>query len=110
MQAVSLNPLAKTSSLKQLEKQMDSVRTYNQWIGLARDHDRISGAQKWRETLKSSSYSFAEIDSRNKHLKECLNSGSHRETLYALNEGVHGNMGGMGAPACISRPKQALNY
>lgn len=105
MQAVSLTPLAKTSSLKQLEKQMDSVRTYNQWIGLARDHDRISGAQKWRETLKSSSYSFAEIDSRNKHLKECLNSGSYRETLYALNEGVHGNMGGMGRPRLYQQAK-----
>lgn len=110
MQAVSLNPLSRNSSLRQLERQMNSVTSYLEWRQLAHEHDQISGAQKWREALKSSNYSYAEINARNQRLRECLESGSYRETLYALNEGVHGNMGGMGQPLLYERAKAGTKY
>jgi len=93
------------SSLRQLEKRMDSVHSYGDWIELAREHDAQSGALKWRGEEKTSLYDYKAIKSRHDKLKKLLNAGAHQELLYALNEGVHGNMGGMGRPILYSRAK-----
>ena len=105
MQAVTLKPLKRKSSLRQLENQMGSATHYSEWLDLAKQHDAQSGAEDWRQEMKSSSYSYREINARCSNLRELLDSNSYREVLYALNEGVHGNMGGMGKPIMYERAK-----
>lgn len=106
MQALTLPVLSTSkSSLRQLTKRMDSVHSYRDWIELAKEHDAISGAAAWREETKSSLYDYSEVKARHDKLKKLLNAGAHRELLYALNEGVHGNMGGMGRPILYHRAK-----
>ncbi|RLU02413.1 MAG: DUF3336 domain-containing protein [Ketobacter sp.] len=106
MQSLSL-PVRSSgkSGLRQLEKRMDSVHSYQDWYELAREHDLLSGAELWRDAEKSNLYDCAAIRSRHDKLKKLLNAGAHQELLYALNEGVHGNMGGMGRPIMYSRAK-----
>ena len=81
-------------TLRQLEKRMASVRHYQHWFELAQEHDSCSGAAQWRDQEKTHLYDYAAIKARHAKLKTLLNAGAHQELLYALNEGVHGNMGG----------------
>lgn len=112
MQALSIPalPSSNQSKLRSLQKRMDSSRRYTDWIELAKEHDMASGANHWRDTLKSSLYDYAEVKSRHDRLKTLLNAGAHRELLYALNEGVHGNMGGMGRPILYGRAKVGTKH
>lgn len=93
------------STLRQLEKRMASVRHYQHWFELAQEHDSRSGAAQWRDQEKTHLYDYTAIKARHAKLKTLLNAGAHQELLYALNEGVHGNMGGMGRPILYSRAK-----
>ncbi len=95
----------KNNNLRQLEKRMDSVHSYDDWLELAREHDSLSGRGNWRTVDKTSLYDYKAIQSRHDKLKSLLDAGAHQELLYALNEGVHGNMGGMGKAILYSRAK-----
>ena len=52
---------------------------------------------RWRETDRSSVYDYKSIARRLATLREYRASGDDKALLYALNEGIHGNMDGMGA-------------
>ncbi len=93
------------SRLSQLEKRMEAAASFEDWHALAEAHDQASGADEWRETAESTLYDWTEIQSRHDKLKRCLEEKSWRELLYALNEGVHGNMGGMGRPILYGRAR-----
>lgn len=94
-----------TTSLPELERAMDKATRHAEWLALARSHDQLSGAQNWRETAATSLYDFNEIQGRCERLRKCLAEGAAQELLYALNEGVHGNMGGMGKPILYAQAK-----
>ena len=84
--------------LRQLERQMESALHYRDWRQLAHRHDELSGQENWKERDETALYDYAEIRIRYDKLKQLLDSGNHIELLYALNEGLHGNMAGMGRP------------
>src|SRR5262245_7843205 len=90
-------------SLDSLAKKMSRAATYGEWRALAEAHDAVSGAEEWRQTTSSSLYDYKEIQVRQARLQQILASGSTHELLYALNEGVHGNMGGMGRAVLYGR-------
>ena len=92
-----------SSSLKDLEKGMAQAGSYADWSELALQHDMQSGGTRWRETLETTLYDYTEIRSRHEKLRQWLAQRASSELLYALNEGVHGNMGGMGRPILYSR-------
>jgi len=92
-------------TLASLEGAMAEAGTYADWLALATQHDELSGASDWRRTEPSSLYDHAEIRARRDRLRRHLDAGACHELLYALNEGVHGNMGGMGRPVLYSRAK-----
>lgn len=96
---------AHSKSHKELEQEMGSARSYGEWYELAQQHDSQSGATQWREAQASTLYDYAAIQSRHDKLQQCLADKSSAELLYALNEGVHGNMGGMGKPHMYGRAK-----
>ena len=92
-----------SSSLKDLEKGMAQAGSYADWSELALQHDMQSGCTRCRETLETTLYDYTEIRSRHEKLRQWLAQRASSELLYALNEGVHGNMGGMGRPILYSR-------
>ncbi|MCK0154822.1 patatin-like phospholipase family protein [Alcanivorax sp. S6407] len=99
-QAVPMN-----MNLKSLDHAMSEATSYSDWFELARQHDALSQADIWRETNRTNLYDYVEIQTRRDKLKKYLDEGANRELLYALNEGVHGNMGGMGKPILYNRAK-----
>ncbi|WP_290523553.1 DUF3336 domain-containing protein [Alcanivorax sp.] len=92
-------------NLKRLDQAMDAATRYSDWLDLARQHDALSEAHLWRERNRTNLYDYVEIQTRRDKLKKYLDEGANRELLYALNEGVHGNMGGMGKPILYNRAK-----
>lgn len=102
MEVVKLEP---KTSLNRLEKKIAIAESFDDWFSLCRQHDVLSGANEWRKRIPSSMYDFAEVKSRYDKMSKFLEEGATKELLYALNEGVHGNMGRMGQPILYSKAK-----
>lgn len=88
--------MLKSRKLKKLEKAMDRAQNYAQWCEAAQEHDEISGAKRWREVDQTRQYDYAQIRLRLDRLRSLRARNDHAGLLYTLNEGIHGNMGGMG--------------
>ncbi len=86
----------KSRKLKSLEKQMYTADNYDQWCQAAVEHDELSGAKRWREVDHTSMYDYSQIRLRLDRLRSLRARQDHHGLLYTLNEGIHGNMGGMG--------------
>ncbi len=85
-------------SLASLENALERANSLQEWEAVAKAHDELSGKAGWRTREETTLYDFAEIRIRHDKLRQCLAQGNHAELLYALNEGIHGNMAGMGRP------------
>jgi NTE family protein len=96
---------ASGASLRELEQGMARARSHAEWQVLALQHDELSGAARWRTLQQTNLYDYREISSRYDKLQAGLAEGASSELLYALNEGVHGNMGGMGRPILYNQAR-----
>lgn len=84
---------------------MQQPANYDEWKAWAQAEDRRTGADLWKLTDRTRLYDFAVIRRRHDELVEVRRSGDPHRLLYYLNEGVHGNMGGMGSPALYARAR-----
>ena len=82
--------------LRQLSENMAQALSFDEWQRYAVEHDTKSGAMDWRKRRETRLYDHASIQSRLKRLRKLRREGDNRRLLFALNEGIHGNMGGMG--------------
>ena len=92
-------------SVSSLEKRMQLAESYDAWVELAKQHDELSGMESWRFREQSDDYDYHEISMRLHRLKQLLGRNDHEGLLFALNEGIHGNMGGMGNPILYNKSK-----
>ena len=58
--------------------------------------DSHKGLDRWRRQDHSSQYDYVSIRTRLDRLRSLKARHDQRGLLYTLNEGIHGNMGGMG--------------
>lgn len=92
--------------VKTLDKRaLDAARTYAEWKQAALAHDEASGMAQWRETEQSRIYDFATIRARLEQLRGYRAARDDQALVYALEEGIHGNMAGMGKPELYLRSK-----
>ena len=91
--------------LKKIDKQMSRCTSYEEWRQGAIDHDELSGQKRWREVDQSSLYDYAQIRLRLDRLRSLRARHDYHGLLFTLNEGIHGNMGGMGRSALYNRAK-----
>ena len=91
--------------LKKLEKQMDKCNTYEAWREAAIEHDELSGQKRWRDVDQTSLYDYSQIRLRLDHLRSLRARHDYHGLLFTLNEGIHGNMGGMGRSTLYRRAK-----
>ncbi|MEM6544150.1 MAG: DUF3336 domain-containing protein, partial [Pseudomonadota bacterium] len=89
--------------LKRLTKAMHSAASYGEWTDAAQAHDDLSGARRWREIDQSRQYDYAQIRLRLDRLRSLRVRQDYHGLLYNLNEGIHGNMGGMGRGSLYRR-------
>jgi len=84
---------------------MDKASTYVQWSAAAQEHDELSGQARWRVIDQTSQYDYAQIRLRLDKLRSLRSRHDHQGLLFTLNEGIHGNMGGMGRHSLYTRAK-----
>jgi len=94
-----MKPLLKPIPIKQAEKQIAAAKSYAEWAEAAQLHDQVSGKADWKGEEESSLYDYQIIRARLDGLRKCRASGDDRGLLFILNEGIHGNLGGMGNAA-----------
>lgn len=84
---------------------MDRATSYDEWKSAAQADDERSGAAAWRRIDQSSRYDYRVIRRRLDEIREVRASGDPHRLLYYLNEGIHGNMGGMGSARLYRRAR-----
>ena len=93
------------SMSRALERKMAEAETYQDWKDAAIAHDERTGAQNWKQREKSRRYDYAAIRRRLEVLQAMRRSNDNHGLLFTLNEGIHGNLGGMGSSALYQRAK-----
>src|SRR5690606_20574947 len=88
-----------------LQKELDRAETYAQWRDIAMRIDQIEGMDKWKSIERTNLYDYQAIRSRYNILREMRESGDDHGLLFALNEGIHGNMGGMGSSELFKKTR-----
>ncbi|NNC55486.1 MAG: DUF3336 domain-containing protein, partial [Pseudomonadales bacterium] len=88
--------MKQSKKLKRQQVVLDSAETYADWLVAAREYDDMSGATLWRRRDHTHLYDYAQIRVRLEKLRSLRTRNDDQGLLFALNEGVHGNMGGMG--------------
>ncbi len=94
-----------SKKLAKLELNMSTAESYTAWSDAAEQHDQVSGASEWKELEHTSEYDYKQIRHRLETLKALRRDNNHHGLLFALNEGIHGNMGGMGKPILYHHAK-----
>jgi len=91
--------------LESLEQELATADSYEHWHRLAAEHDRISGAEEWRRDPASRLYDHANIALRLQQLRKLRRKKDDHGLLFVLNEGIHGNMDGMGKAQLYKRAR-----
>lgn len=84
---------------------MSNAKSYSQWKEAAIAHDKRSGAQAWKERERSRRYDYAGIRRRLDVLKTMQETNDQQGLLFTLNEGIHGNLSGMGSSKLYQKAK-----
>lgn len=69
---------------------------YAAWSKAAQAHDRKSGMQAWRDADASEHFDHKAIRARLERLRALSAAGDAKGLLFALGEGIHGNIDGIG--------------
>jgi TAG lipase/steryl ester hydrolase/phospholipase A2/LPA acyltransferase len=86
----------KRRTVRDSEYAIATANSFAQWRQLAEACDRETGADRWRAVDESPLYDAASINTRLQRLRTLRRKGDDHGLLFALNEGIHGNMAGMG--------------
>lgn len=96
---------ASSNMLKTVENRMNQATNYAQWCDAASDHDMLTGAAHWKSQEETREYDHRQIRHRLNTLRLHRKNKDHTSLLFSLNEGIHGNMGGMGKSILYSHAK-----
>ena len=75
-----------------------SETSYREWHNALAAREQTTNVRRWRSNDSSHHYDYRVIRRRHDELAEIVDSGDVDRLLYYFNEGLHGNMGGMGSP------------
>jgi len=84
---------------------MAEAETYDEWQTAAQAYDERNGLQRWKQSEKSRRYDYASIRRRLEALQATRNANDNQGMLFTLNEGIHGNLGGMGSSSLYQKAK-----
>ena len=88
---------------RKLEQAMDRAENYDEWKEAAQAFDTAKGFDRWRSKDTSTQYDNVSIRIRLDRLRALRARHDNRGLLFTLNEGIHGNMGGMGKSGLYDR-------
>ncbi len=80
----------------QVKRALKGAGSYQEWREAAEAYDKRKGLDRWRRRDHSQQYDYVSIRTRLDLLRSLKARQDNRRLLHTLNEGIHGNMGGMG--------------
>ena len=92
-------------SSRKLQRAMDNASSYEEWKEAAIAYDESVGNDRWRLRDSSRDYDYVSIRIRLDRLRSMRAKHDYHGLLFNLNEGIHGNMGGMGNSDLYHRAK-----
>jgi len=81
---------------RRLERAMEQASSYEEWKEAALALDQKKDLDRWKIIDQSRRYDYVSIRVRLDRLRALRSRHDNRGLLFTLNEGIHGNMGGMG--------------
>lgn len=84
------------SSTLSADAELARASDYAAWSTAAQALDVKSGTQRWRDTDESKHFDYKAIRARLERLRALSAAGDVKGLLFVLNEGIHGNIDGMG--------------
>ena len=84
---------------------MAAAESYKEWRAAAIAHDKQSGVARWKSSDESKHFDYKSIRRRLRRLRRLRAAGNNAGVLFALNEGIHGNIDGMGRRALYGKSK-----
>jgi len=93
------------ASARSLQKAMNRASSYDEWRDAAQAHDAKTGVDRWKLIDQSQRYDYVSIRMRLDRLRSLRARHDNRGLLFSLNEGIHGNMGGMGRSSLYDKAK-----
>ena len=92
-------------STRRLERAIENASTYDEWKEAAQAYDARTGLDRWKAMDQSRRYDYLTIRVRLDRLRALRARHDNRGLLFNLNEGIHGNMGGMGNASLHEKAK-----
>jgi NTE family protein len=80
-------------------------KSYDEWKEAAITYDEATGMDRWRRKDPTREYDYTSIRIRLDRLRSLRAKHDYHGLLFNLNEGIHGNMGGMGNSALYHRAR-----
>ena len=93
------------SASSRFEKAMEQAESYEDWSEAARAFDRLQGFDRWKSLDQSRRYDFRSIRYRLDQLRDLRARKDDHGLLFTLNEGIHGNMAGMGKASLYTKAR-----
>jgi TAG lipase/steryl ester hydrolase/phospholipase A2/LPA acyltransferase len=88
---------------RRLERAMEQASSYEEWKEAALAFDQKKGLDRWKLIDQSRRYDYVSIRVRLDRLRALRSRHDNRGLLFTLNEGIHGNMGGMGCSSLYEK-------
>ena len=92
-------------ALKQIARAIDHAETYQEWKEASLEHDRLSGADEWKEIDRSPYYDYELIRNRLAQIRQARERGDVNKLVFHLHEGLHGNLGNISNPMLYSHSR-----
>jgi NTE family protein len=93
------------SGTKRLQADMDAATSYDEWKHAAIAYDKGTDLARWKSDDKSEDFDHKSISRRLRRLRKLRKNKDYAGVLYALNEGVHGNIDGIGRAILYRKAK-----
>jgi len=93
------------SGTKRLQADMDAATSYDEWKDAAIAFDKGTDLARWKSDDKSEVFDHKSIRRRLRRLRKLQKNKDYPGVLYALNEGVHGNIDGIGRAGLYRKAK-----
>ncbi|MFT6310721.1 MAG: NTE family protein [Porticoccus sp.] len=95
---------------RSLTKAINKAQSFDEWKGAAANYDKRNGLDRWRRLDETSQYDYVSIRRRLDTLRSLKARRDIRGLLFNLNEGIHGNLGGMGSSGLYGHAKSGTKH
>ncbi len=93
-----------------VHRRLESADSYADWHAAAELYDARKGLDRWRAKDQTSLYDYVAVTRRLTRLRALKQAGNNKGLMHALNEGIHGNMDGIGKARLYTKARAGTKH